>query len=152
FYPDLRRLGVDHAEVGTLQRAQARPQEVDSRDLEVISGLEGRQGCLHDVVQVTRVFRRVPWGSASARAQREVPVHRGGQDDDMEALLMEEPGEVGGEPEVGVGAGAGEDEEQGRPMVLTIEGEAQVAPSLESGQPISVGETWHVDRLPLEPG
>jgi hypothetical protein len=69
----------------------------------------------------------------------------------MKTLLIKEPGEICGKPEVRVGSDARENEEQGRWMVLAIEGEAQVAAPFERRQLISVWEDRHMDYLPFEP-
>ena len=64
----------------------------------------------------------------------------------MKAPLMEEPGEIGAQAEVGVGSDARENEKQWRGMALAIEGDAEVAAPFERRQVVPTGETRHVDR------
>src|SRR6266446_4980981 len=67
----------------------------------------------------------------------------------MKALLIEEPGEIGGRAEVGVGSDARENEEQRGWMVLAIDGHTHFAASFKRRHVISAGETRHMDDLPL---
>src|SRR2546422_2499252 len=117
-YADLPLLSIDRAQISAFKGAQACPEEVDPQNLDAMSRSQDRKGFLHGFVQVTGVFRSVPRRAASTGRQGKVPAHRGGQDDDMRALLIEEAGEISGKPEVRVGANAGENEEQRCGMVL----------------------------------
>ena len=66
----------------------------------------------------------------------------------MGALAIEKPGEIRGQPEVRVGANSRKNEEQGRWMVLAVEGDAQFAASFEKRQIMSAGRpgTWTTSR------
>ena len=69
----------------------------------------------------------------------------------MGALAIEKPGEIGGKPEVRVGSNTGKNEEQGRSMVLAIEGDTQFVASFEKRHIISAGEAGHMDHFSLGP-
>jgi hypothetical protein len=69
----------------------------------------------------------------------------------MGALAIEKPGEIRGKPEVRVGSNTRKDEEQGRRMVLAIEGDTQVVASFEKRHIISAGEAGHMDHFSLGP-
>jgi hypothetical protein len=49
----------------------------------------------------------------------------------METLAIEKPGEIRSKPEVRVGSNTRKNEEQGRWMVLAVEGDTQVVASFE---------------------
>jgi hypothetical protein len=69
----------------------------------------------------------------------------------MKAPLMEEPGEIGAQAEVGVGSDPRENEHQWRRMALAIERDAEVAAPFERRQLVSTGEAGHMDRQPPWP-
>jgi hypothetical protein len=69
----------------------------------------------------------------------------------METLAIEKPGEIRGKPEVRVGSNSRKNEEQGRWMVLAVEGDAQTVPSFEKRHIMSAGEAGHMDHLSLGP-
>jgi hypothetical protein len=69
----------------------------------------------------------------------------------METLAIEKPGEIRGKPEVRVGSNTRKNEEQGRWMVLAIEGDTQFVASFEKRHIISAGEAGHMDHLSLGP-
>jgi hypothetical protein len=69
----------------------------------------------------------------------------------MGALAIEKPGEIRCKPEVRVGSNSRENEEQGRWVVLAIEGDAQAVASFEKRHSISAWEAGHMDHLSLGP-
>src|SRR5438309_10776292 len=109
-YADLSLRSIDHAQMSAFKSAQACPEEVDLQNVEAISSSQDRKGFLHDFIEITGVFRAVTGRAASTGGKGKIPAHRGGQDDDMRALLIEEAGEIRCKPEVRVGANAGENE------------------------------------------
>jgi len=79
---------VDDAQIGTLERAQARAEKADAGGLHVVSGAKDAEDLLHRVIQVARIVRGVAGNSASTRGEGEIPAHRRGEDDDVVALAV----------------------------------------------------------------
>src|SRR4249919_1744537 len=88
FYTDLPLFSIENAQISTFKRSQTYSHEVDSCNLDVISISYDRKGFLHGFIQITGVCRSVAWCAASAGRQCKIPAHRGGENDDMRALLI----------------------------------------------------------------
>jgi hypothetical protein len=68
----------------------------------------------------------------------------------MGAVLIEEPGEIRGQPEIGSGSSPREDEDEGGGPLLLIEGDTQLPLPFELRKLVAAGENRHMNDLPLD--